>query len=377
MHVRNCQSANPRRLPGTIVASTNTMSETTAAPPSVQRFAFTGRTTDYFRIWAVSLCLSLLTLGVYSAWGKVRKRRYLYAHSRLDSTGFDYRADPVAILKGRVMALLLFGGFALSGHFLPLVQLAFILLLVLLTPWIVVASSRFNARNTAYRNVAFAFDGGLRESARVFLGFGALTIVTLGLAYPWFRMRRARFIVERHRFGATPFKADLLAGGFLVAYLVAALMLIGTGVLSLGAIAVIGFATTVATSTEGHSKHVPEGLVLIPIVTLYVAYLFVFAYVKARVGNLTLNGAIIGRLRCRSTLRARDLAWLYASNIVAVIATVGLAVPWVTIRMARYRASNLCVVGAASMASFAAAPGATGTATGSEVGDLFDVDVSL
>ena len=89
------------------------MSPAAPTETSIQRFAFTGRTPEYFRIWAVSLCLSLLTLGVYSAWGKVRKRRYLFAHTRLDGSGFEYRASPVAILKGRLIALALFGGFAL------------------------------------------------------------------------------------------------------------------------------------------------------------------------------------------------------------------------------------------------------------------------
>ena len=193
------------------------MNQSPTAPLAIQRFAFTGRTADYFRIWAVSLCLSLLTIGIYSAWAKVRKRRYLYAHTRLDGSGFEYRADPLAILKGRAIALLLFGGIAFSGHFLPLAQFAFFVLLLLLAPWIVVASSRFNARNSTWRNVAFAFDGTIREAAKVLLGFGAVVLVTAGIAYPWWRMRRARFIVERHRFGATPFRADLLAGGFIVA----------------------------------------------------------------------------------------------------------------------------------------------------------------
>jgi len=350
-----------------------TMNSAAAPPPAIQRFAFTGKTGEYFRVWAVSLCLSLLTLGVYSAWGKVRKRRYLYAHTRLDGSGFDYHAAPVAILKGRVIALLLFGGLAFSGHFLLSVQIAFIVLLVLLTPWIVVASSRFNARNSTFRNVAFAFDGTLREAAMVLLGFGAVVIASLGLAYPWFRMRRARFIVERHRFGATPFKSDIAAGGFIVAYLMGALMMIGTAVLSF---AVVGgaFAFTAAT---GDAKHPSTVLAFVPVLAIYAAYLAVFAYLRARTGNLTLNSAIIGPLRCRSTLRARDLTWLYMSNIIAVFATLGLAVPWVTIRMARYRAAQLCLVGSASLASFMAAPGVVGTATGSEVGDLFDVDVSL
>ena len=348
------------------------MGDITAAPLSIHRFAFTGRTADYFRIWAVSLCLSLLTLGVYSAWGKVRKRGYLYAHTKLDGSGFEYRAAPVAILKGRLIAVLLFGGFALAGHFLPLAQIALILLLVLLTPWIVVASSRFNARNSAWRNVTFAFDGTLREAAKVILGFGALTIVTLGIAYPWFRMRRAQLIVERHRFGATPFNADLRTRGFVVVYLLALLMML-TPVLMVVA---IGVASVLA-AASADPEYPPAALAYVFTIAFYLAYLAAFAYLRARVGNLTLNGTIVGPLRCRSTLRARNLIWLYASNIVAVLATFGLAMPWVTIRMARYRASNLCVVGTGPLASFAAAPGAVGTATGSEVGDLFDVDVSL
>jgi uncharacterized membrane protein YjgN (DUF898 family) len=349
------------------------MSQTVAAPLSIRRFAFTGRTDEYFRIWAVSLCLSLLTLGAYSAWGKVRKRRYLYAHTRFEGSGFDYRALPVAILKGRIIAVLLFGGFALSGHFLPQAQIAFVLLLLLLTPWIVVASSRFNARNSAYRNVAFAFDGTLREATKVMLGYGTLAMVTLGIAYPWFRMRRARFIVERHRIGATPLRADLRAGGFIVTYLLAALMLIGAGVLMFGALlAIVGL-----TAADAEPTPRPAGLVLVPTIALYGAYLVVFAFVKARVGNLTLNGTAIGSLRLRSTLRARDLAWLYASNVVVALATAGLAVPWVTVRMARYRARNLGIVGTVPLASFRGVPGVAATATGSEVGDLFDVDVSL
>jgi uncharacterized membrane protein YjgN (DUF898 family) len=351
---------------------TDTRGEAIAAPSSTYRFAFTGTANAYFRIWAVSLALSLLTLGIYSAWGKVRKRRYLYAHTRLAGSGFDYRASPIAILKGRIIALALFGGFAAASRFSPVLQLGFILILLLLTPWIVVASSRFNARNTAWRNVTFGFDGGLAEAAKVLLGFGALAVVTFGLAFPYFRMRRARFLIERHRFGATPLHADLLAGGFIVAYLLAFLMLIGAGV-----IYGIAAAITVAVSGGAKASEVAPIAVFGPLAALYAAYIVVYAYVRARIGNLTLNGTIVGPLRCRSTLRARDLAWLYVTNIVAIIATLGLATPWVTIRMARYRAAQLALEGEADLETLAARSAPAGTATGSEVGDLFDVEVSL
>src|SRR6202158_5406586 len=125
-----------------------------AARPTC-RFDFAGRGGEYFRIWVVSLFLSVVTLGIYSAWGKVRKKRYLYSHTELDGSGSEFRATPLAILRGRALALVLLGGFALSGHVLPIMQLVFIIILLALTPWIVVAASRFNARNSAWRDITF------------------------------------------------------------------------------------------------------------------------------------------------------------------------------------------------------------------------------
>jgi uncharacterized membrane protein YjgN (DUF898 family) len=336
------------------------------------RFDFIGRTGEYFRIWVVSLFLSVVTLGIYSAWGKVRKKRYLYSHTELDGTGFEFRATPLAILRGRVIALVLLGGFALSGHVLPIMQLVFIIILLALTPWIVVAASRFNARNSAWRNITFSFGGGFWEAARVFLALGLLAVVTLGLAYPYARMRRARFIIEHHRFGDTQIRADLMTGGFILAYLLAALMFIGIMVLFVAAMVGLVFAAGAA------ARHQPSGIAsLAPVTVLYVAYIAVYAFLRAQIGNLTLNGVVAGPLRCRSTLRARDLVWLYLSNIVAILATLGLATAWVTIRMARYRARNLYLIGEATPDAFMGTVTSASSATGSEVSDLFDVDVSL
>jgi uncharacterized membrane protein YjgN (DUF898 family) len=348
------------------------MSETDAAAPAAHRFRFTGTTAEYFRIWIVSLCLSLATLGIYSAWAKVRKRRYLYAHTLLDGTGLEYRASPLAILRGRAIAIAMFGGFALAGHVLPAAQLVLVVVLLAAMPWIVVASSRFNARNTAWRNITFAFDGGLREATKVFIGLGVATLATLGLLFPYFRMRRARFIIEHHRFGATRFEADLDNGGFFVTYLLAVLMVIGAGVMAALTMAVAMMSGAKGSPGEG----VAPTLVLF-MAAMYASYIAIYAFVRARIGNLTANGTSVGTLRCRSTLRIRDLVWLYLSNVVAVLATLGLATPWVIVRLSRYRAERLELVGDAPLDRFASAQARGATATGSEVSDLFDVDVSL
>jgi uncharacterized membrane protein YjgN (DUF898 family) len=68
---------------------------------------------------------------------------------------------------------------------------------------------------------------------------------------------------------------------------------------------------------------------------------------------------------------------LHVSNIAAILATLGIATPWATIRLARYRTACLAARSFAPLESFAAGASSRVAATGSEVSDLFDVDVSL
>src|SRR4249920_2020940 len=98
----------------------------TAAGESAERrlpVEFTATDDEYFRIWIVNLALTIVTLGIYSAWAKVRKRRYFYGHTRIDGEGFEYRANPVAILKGRLIAVAALAVFYGVGQFAPLYQM--------------------------------------------------------------------------------------------------------------------------------------------------------------------------------------------------------------------------------------------------------------
>src|SRR5260370_7326098 len=80
---------------------------------------FTADAGEYFRIWIVNLALTIVTLGIYSAWAKVRKRRYFYGHTRVAAESFEYRASPIAILQGRLTPLLLSPAFYSTTPFPP------------------------------------------------------------------------------------------------------------------------------------------------------------------------------------------------------------------------------------------------------------------
>lgn len=63
-----------------------------ALPP--EPLHFTGSGGEYFHIWIVNLLLTILTLGVYSAWAKVRRLQYFCRNTRLAGASFDYHGNP-------------------------------------------------------------------------------------------------------------------------------------------------------------------------------------------------------------------------------------------------------------------------------------------
>ena len=88
---------------------------------------FGGRAGEYFGIWIVNILLSILTLGIYSAWAKVRNRRYFYGHTELVGHAFDYLASPIAILKGRLIAFFILVLYIGVDYLVPGLGLLFIL----------------------------------------------------------------------------------------------------------------------------------------------------------------------------------------------------------------------------------------------------------
>src|SRR5882757_10054200 len=83
---------------------------TSAAAPAIgapEQLRFTGTGASYFGIWIVNLLLTIVTLGIYSAWAKVRRLQYFYRHTELAGSSFDFHGSASRILIGRVIALVM------------------------------------------------------------------------------------------------------------------------------------------------------------------------------------------------------------------------------------------------------------------------------
>lgn len=65
------------------------------------------------------------------------------------------------------------------------------------------------------------------------------------------------------------------------------------------------------------------------------------------------------------------------SNLLVLIATLGLAYPWVSVRLAKYYAENTMFFFKISLDDFVAGEEETLSALGEEIGEAFDMDMDI
>ena len=104
-----------------------------------------------------------MTFGIYSAWAKVRRLKYMYRNTQIAGSSFDYHGSPIAILKGRLIALVLLLAYNYSFQFSLTAGAITLALLASVFPWLIRQSLRFRARYSSYRGIHFQFVGGLPE----------------------------------------------------------------------------------------------------------------------------------------------------------------------------------------------------------------------
>lgn len=346
-----------------------------ATPPgqalAAQPFLFAGRGAEYFRIWIVNLLLSILTLGIYSAWAKVRRLRYFYDNTSVAGGSFDYHGNPLSILKGRIIAVVLLAIYHFAGTANALLGLAAALLMVLAGPWLIWRSLQFKLYNTSYRGIRFGFRGSLGGAARNFLMWPMLASVSLGLLAPLAYQRFKRYQHSEARFGATHFSFHGSVGAFYKTFV------IGLG-LWLGGLVVIfvAFGGVMLIHLFPLGGAIAFKLVLMSL-SLYAWSFLLIPLWMTLMQNLVWNNTRLGEHRFQSRMRWGRTAFIVFTNILGIAFTLGLFTPFAQIRLLRYRIESLTLLPASGLDDFIASSEAQGSATGEGLGDLLDFDLSM
>lgn len=340
-----------------------------------EKIVFTGEWSEYFRIWIVNVLLTIVTLGVYAAWAKVRKRRYFYANTRLLGHTFEYLADPVKILYGNLIVVGLFLALTFSQVISPFLYLALALLFAIAFPWFVVRALLFNARNTAWRGLRFNFTGTYGSSAKVFLLLPMLMPFTLGLIFPFIAKKQKDFIVNHHTFGTTPFSFGGRTEEFYRLFGITLLFFLP---LIIAYFAFIG--VMVATSARSGGAPPPPATVISVAMFMLFAAPFAIAgtfYFRAKMFNLIWNNTTIAGNRFVATMKPVSLFVVHFVNSLVTGLTAGLMHPWAAVRMVQFQYESLQVIPAGNIDSFVASAQPPVGAVGDSASDFFDFDLGF
>jgi len=308
------------------------------------RFFFHGTGGPLFGIYVVNIFLTLLSLGLYYFWAKVRVRRYLLSHIEFREDRFAYLGTGKEMLKGFLKAVLVFGIPYAVLVFVPgwvgasgVVQAgAFFLaqgLILVFIPSTMVSARRYRLSRLSWRGIRFSFRARRGEFVRLYLKGWLLTLLTLGAYYPFFDVKRQAFLVSHSFVGNQPFRFD------------------------------------------GHGWDLSPSLFTTCLLTPFTLGLCWLWYMAKR-QRYFWDHTACAAAHFRSTVTGRLLLNLKAENLLLLVLTLGLAGPWVAVRNLRFILTHLSLEGLQDLDRLLQ-EAHDATPTGDVLADFLDTGVDL
>lgn len=365
---------------------------------------FSGRGSEYFRIWIVNLLLLIVTFGIYWPWAKVRRTRYFLHNTLVDGDPMDYHAEPRQMLKGWALVGVLFAMYNVAGNASPVAGLVAFVALAALWPALWRSSMRFRLGNTSWRGLRFRFTGSLAGAyvALLPLALVGLPVIALGLFLPddpevsppdWLMAGYAvamvaalavlpwllwRMKAYQHRNYAlahlqTDFRARVSA--FYGLAFKTFLMFLAPLALLAGVVALLVWQ---GEELEGLKAGGAAIAVFVPILLIFLFVVGVQPWWATRVQNLVWTKTGNAQVRFISHLRFREVLWLGFKNSLFMVLTLGLYWPFAAVAVMRLRLEAVqvrCVLDPEALV--AQAQERPAEAAGDAAGDFFGLDVGL
>ncbi|CAA6813124.1 MAG: DUF898 domain-containing protein, partial [uncultured Sulfurovum sp.] len=341
-----------------------------------------------------------------------------YANSNLAERNFEYHATGKQLFIGFLIAVGIFILFQIFSRISPIASVLLLLALFVAIPWIIWRSLIFNMRVTSFSNVHFSFTGALKQAYINFFVYPFLLVVLIyGLplltafapligipevlatilsismiliipaafyVYALIKKKNTEYIINGTRYGQGIFETDVETNKFMMINLktlgISLLVLLGFGVL----MGLFGGGMEMISTFDPEAMEqgqIPEGFIgMIAMLYLFmiVAVILIMAFSITRQRTYVYENTMLDeKISFASTLRARDFAWVMLSNMLLVIVTLGFAMPWAKVRMARLMLENTFVDTSIGFDEYITQKQDEESSLGEQIGDAFDVDVGV
>jgi uncharacterized membrane protein YjgN (DUF898 family) len=371
---------------------------------------FTGSGSEYFRIWIVNLLLTLLTLGVYYPWAKVRRLRYFHGNTLVGEHPFGFHAEPRKMLRGYLLVTLLLVLYSGAGHFSALAGWFAFAIVAAVWPALLKSSMQFRLANTSWRSLRFRFRGTLRGAYAAWLPFFVPGLVILGalaavpdqehppawygvttlavmaafLAFaPWWWWRLKKYQHDHYAYAGEQTSLRSGVGSFYGVFAetagigAAGMMVIGIVVIAL--VVGVGLATGLRSGDRGSGMALAAMLgVAVVFVSLLAVQLVPRPYFTAKMQNLLWSRTASRAAAFESTLRFWPLFGLTLKNWLLIVLTLGLYWPFAAVAMQRMKVEAVTLLLSVDPQRLIdQARSSEGEAAGDAAGDLFGMDFGL
>jgi len=310
----------------------------------VRQLFFHGSGGSLFGIHIVNMFLTVVTLGIYYFWAKVRVRKYLLSESEFEGDRFAYHGTGKELLVGFLKAVLVFGvPLVLLGIIqeflvripalrvvLGLVTYAAVLVLI---PFAIVGARRYRLSRTSWREIRFSFRGRALDFIKLFAAGSFLSGITLGLYYPFFDTRRHGFLVSHSYFGNQKFDFDGRGRDLFGSFLVVILLFFPT----LG---------------------------------------LIWFWYQAKKQRYFWEHTSLATAHFHSTVTGTRLFLLSVGNLLLLVATLGVGFPWIMVRNVRFAFRYLTLEGPLDLSGIQQEAQAA-TATGEALAGFLDAGLDL
>ena len=369
---------------------------------------YDGRMRSLYAIVIGNILLTILTLGLFRFWAKTRLRRFLWSHATLDGDRLEYAGTGSELLRGFLIILFpilipLFFLLGVAGLALESIAPGWSLAFEAIRPWLILflfALALYRARyyrltRTRWRGIR-GWQGGSAVGYALGLSLGYFaTAFTAGLALPWLRVWLFRYKMNNTWLGDRRFSFTGSSGSVYPHFFAAWAMVFLIPIVVFVVIAAAAtFGTVIDTlqtksflsmvsAAEDFDFDIGDlenldlpgwaGTTIASVLgVVFLAGLFAWQFYRAAEMRLFARASRLEPLSFRLDLSGFALFWFSLANLLIILFTFGLGIPWVMHRSARFYARRFHTVGDLD----GAAVGQnvfTGPDTGEGLADAFDV----
>ena len=386
----------------------------------MKAFEFTGSGTEYFKIWIVNTLLTIVTLGIYYPWAKVRNNRYIYGNTSIEEKAFDYHATGKQLFFGYLIALFFLFLYNVLEYVLPIGNIVLIIFLLAIVPWLVWRSMKFNLRVTSFNNVRFSFVGGVAESYVIFLLVPLISFLALGITiylltlfegsvisivlgilltntiyvvgFAYFSVIKNRYIIYSTTYGDSEFDINICTTNFIKIILktvgVSFLLFIITASI-IGTIVYFSYDLNYFMNLSETYKTDPKSAIMIIYTTLLpllaIGYILMIAlstiayayYMTETRAYIFKNTILDNDIEFLSNMKFLPYSYILVTNFLLILFTLGLAYPWAKVRVLKYAVENTSINFNNNFNGFINSKLKKESGFGEQVSDTLDVDIGI